>query len=217
MDRVSAFCELHYPSCLKSVTTYQDIIKNKDILDIGSNIGLFAKAVAETTSYKSIHLFEPSIDLFEKSKAILNNFQNIHYNNVGIGDSNCTGTLYKDPGSNIGWNTILTKDPNQQNGFHNYLTPEQITVVKLDDYYKDIDNIDFIKIDVEGYERHVIEGSFNLIKKFKPFLFVEVGWGMRHPEWHLNNLTYNKLFDIGYEYVDFHPTDTQDILFIPKR
>lgn len=45
-------------------------------------------------------------------------------------------------------------------------------VIKLDEYYKNINNIDFIKIDVEGYEAYVIEGSFELIKKFKPYIYM---------------------------------------------
>jgi hypothetical protein len=42
-----------------------------------------------------------------------------------------------------------------------------------DDDLKD-KNIGFIKIDVEGHEKEVIEGSKNLIKKFKPILLVEI-------------------------------------------
>jgi len=45
--------------------------------------------------------------------------------------------------------------------------------IKLDDDLKD-KNIGFIKIDVEGHEKEVIEGSKNLIKKFKPILLVEI-------------------------------------------
>lgn len=46
---------------------------------------------------------------------------------------------------------------------------------QIDEYYKDIDidNIDFIKIDVEGYEALVIEGAFELIKKFRPYIYMQ--------------------------------------------
>ena len=90
----------------------------------------------------------------------------------------------------------------------------QCKIVKLDDYYKDINNIDFIKIDVEGYEAYVIEGALNLIKKFKPYIYVEVGWGTRHPYWNYNKTIYNKLFTMGYKKVVFSDK-TQDILFEP--
>lgn len=217
MDRFESFYINHYPTCLNTVKNLRDVIQNKVILDVGSNIGLFAKAIIETTSYREIHLFEPSTELFEKSKLVLSGFHNIHYNNVGLGDLDISETLYKDPGSNIGWNTILTKDPNQLSDFYKNLNSEKVKIVRLDEYYKDIEDIGFIKIDVEGYERHVIEGALSLIEKFKPYLLVEVGWGMRHPEWDLNITTYEKLFDLGYERINFHPTETQDILFVPSR
>ena len=35
-------------------------------------------------------------------------------------------------------------------------------------------NLGFIKIDVEGHEKEVIEGAKNLIKTFKPILLVEI-------------------------------------------
>jgi uridine kinase len=87
-------------------------------------------------------------------------------------------------------------------------------IIRLDDYYKDIKNIDFIKIDVEGYEALVIEGAFELIKKFKPYLYVEVGWGTNHPTWEYNYEIYKKLFEIGYKEVNFENI-TMDILFEP--
>jgi hypothetical protein len=35
-------------------------------------------------------------------------------------------------------------------------------------------NISVIKIDVQGFEQHVISGAVNTINKFRPFIFVEV-------------------------------------------
>ena len=49
----------------------------------------------------------------------------------------------------------------------------------------------------------------------KPYFYVEVGWGTRHPEWEKCKLIYEELFEIGYQRVDFK-RDTEDILFIPK-
>lgn len=216
MNKFDHFYRLHYQTCLAEVTCYSDIIQNKTILDIGSNIGLFSLAIVNTLTYKSIHLFEPSKELISYSQTLLSKFQNIYYNNVGLGDNLEQKVLYKNLGDNIGWNTVLTKDPNQHGDFYNYMETEVIDVVCLDNYYKNITDIGFIKIDVEGYERQVIDGSLCLIEKFKPFLLIEVGWGMSHPEWDLNKLTYNKLFDIGYETINFHSSNTENVLFIPK-
>lgn len=213
MNKFEYFSQLHYPNCIASVKKYSDYIRNQVILDIGSNIGLYSQAIIEHLPYKEIHLFEPSKELIEYSQILLQKFPGIYYNNVALGLTNRSETLYKSSDYNIGWNTILTKDPIQNNDFTQYMNKETINIVNLDDQYKNIDSVGFIKIDVEGYERYVLEGSLQIIEKFKPAILVEVCWGQNHPEWNLNLMTYHKLFDLGYKKVNFHPTNTEDILF----
>jgi FkbM family methyltransferase len=212
-DRFNDFIESHYQTCVKQVNQIKSILEKKVIIDVGSNIGLFSKAIVENVDYEHIYLFEPSIEYFNKSKEILKSFSNITYNNCGLDLCNKKLTLFKD-NKNIGWNTIYTKDPMQSETFYKKMVSEEINVVKLDDYYKDIEDVGFIKIDVEGYERNVLEGSWDIIKKFKPYILIEVSWGTNHPDWELNKNTYEKLFSLGYEKVDFS-NHTEDILFKP--
>jgi FkbM family methyltransferase len=204
----------HYNETEKHVTMYKELLENKDIIDVGSNIGFFSLAVCNNIKYKSLHLFEPSRVYFEDSKIILKDYNNIYYNNYGLGNIEETNILYKSPDNNIGWNTFLKSDPNQQDNFTDKMIPEECQIKVLDNYYKDIDNIDFIKIDVEGYEHNVLECSLQLIEKFKPYLFVEVGWGKNHPEWKRCKKVYRKIFDIGYKNIKFQ-NQTQDVLFEP--
>lgn len=215
-SKYETFTSIHSQSCLDLVTEYSDKLKDKVIIDVGSNIGLFAKSIAENIPYNHIHLFEPSLEYLNKSKTFLKDFKNITYNNVALGSSEEEKTLYKSKDLNIGWNTLYEKDPNQCENFFDKMDSEIVSTVRLDDYYKDIEKIDFIKIDVEGYERNVLEGSWELIKKFKPYILIEVAWGVNHPDWHLNRETYKKLFSLGYEEFNLDSIqDTQDILFKP--
>ena len=89
---------------------------------------------------------------------------------------------------------------------------EECILKKLDDY--EIDTVNFIKIDVEGFEDKVLEGGIDLISKHKPYILVEVGWGTKHPNWENCEKQYNKLFDIGYKKIIFKDY-TEDILFEP--
>jgi FkbM family methyltransferase len=57
--------------------------------------------------------------------------------------------------------------------FINNMNNEECNIKILDEIYKDINNIDFIKIDVEGYEHYVLSKKFK-INKFKPYLLIEV-------------------------------------------
>jgi len=201
--------------CREHLSRYSHLLENKVIFDIGSNLGYFSRVVAESIPYKQIHLFEPCQKYHDESKKLLSRFDNISFSNVAVGSENSKSTLYKDrTDSNPGWNTLLKRDPMQAEGFYNNLIPEEVSVVRLDDFYKDVERVDFIKIDVEGWERHVLEGAFEIIKKHKPYLLIEVAWGYNHPEWSLCEETYKKLFDIGYKNVQFS-YNTQDILFEP--
>lgn len=47
-----------------------------------------------------------------------------------------------------------------------------VKVDKIDNY--DFDDLDLIKIDVEGHEEYVIEGALNVIKTNMPILIVEI-------------------------------------------
>lgn len=212
-NAVNIFRGRHYSECEGMVKKYNNYIENSDILDIGSNVGFFSEAIVKNTNYKSIHLFEPSKGYYEYSKTLLQNYNNIYFNNYGLSNEDDTKTLYKSPDiNNIGWNTFLEKDPNQTDYFIYYMIPEKCSLKKLDDYQ--IDNVDFIKIDVEGFEHKVLEGGMNFISKHKPYLLIEVGWGTNHPNWDECEKQYNKLFDIGYKKVVFQ-NYTQDILFEP--
>lgn len=215
MNKYNDFIINHSKNCRDLVFEYADYLRDKVVIDIGSNIGLFARSLAENLPYSQIHLFEPSLEYFNKSKELLKDYKNIVYNNFAVGDLAEEKILYKSD-SNIGWNTLYKKDPNQDEKFFEKMIAESVKIVKLDDYYRDIEKIDFIKIDVEGYERNVLEGSWNLIEKFKPYILIEVAWGKNHPDWHLNKKSYEKLFSLGYERFDLDSIEiTKDIIFKP--
>ena len=220
MSKLEKF-RYHYLNCEMAVKEYSSLLEDSDILDIGSNVGFFSEAIVKNVNYKSIHLFEPSKEYYDysKSNVSLQNSKNIFFNNYGLGNSNSQSILYKSPNDNIGWNTFFKKDPNQTEGDFlsktlSKMIKETCTIKKLDDYK--LKNIDFIKIDVEGLEHRVLEGGLKIIKKFKPYILVEVGWGTSHPDWKECNKIYERLFDVGYERINFE-SYTQDILFKPKN
>jgi FkbM family methyltransferase len=76
-----------------------------------------------------------------------------------------------------------------------------------------LEKVDFIKIDVEGYESLVIKGAMETIKRCKPVITMEV-WKDHHGN---TDIEYTKnqfksLLDIGYNVFQIHGPD---YLFIP--
>jgi FkbM family methyltransferase len=206
-------------TCFNNYNDIKHLIDtNSIIFDIGSNIGNFSKRITDSKNYKTIYLFEPVTLYLEMSKILLQN-ENCYFINKGVSNKNEQLTLYKsDIDKNIGWNTFLTEDPNQPNEFYNKMDSEIKDVITLDSFCEEnnIQNIDLIKIDVEGFECKVLEGFLKTLTnmKKKPHIYIEVGWGTNHPEWDYCKKIYNKIFEIGYNCVNFSDK-TEDILFIP--
>ena len=70
-----------------------------------------------------------------------------------------------------------------------------IKLIKLDDLLKDYDQeIGLIKIDVEGHENKVIDGSIELLKKNKPVIIME----LRNYQNSMEPEIINKLKSLGY-------------------
>jgi FkbM family methyltransferase len=139
------------------------------ILDIGTNSGSTILKFASLTK-NSVYGFEPDDFNFKicQENISLNHFNNINVENIGLGNIAGTYKLSVDTDSNRGGNRISFN-----NDLQTYTT---INVETLDAWVesKDLQNIDLIKIDVEGFEMKVLEGGKNTISKFMPKLFIEL-------------------------------------------
>jgi len=142
----------------------QHLVRNrKCLVDIGANIGyyllMFVRFAHEDATY---HCIEPSIENLPELEGNINinEINNAILHKVAIGEQ------AEVVGLRTGINSGVTS---QKDGAF------QVSVVPLDGLIKD--DIDFVKIDVEGYEYQVLKGARQTIKKHKPLLFVEL-----HPE-----------------------------------
>lgn len=102
-----------------------------------------------------IYIFEPNKSSFELISSRFCEYQNIEIYNKGLWDSETT--LYFN--SNLGSASKI-----EDSGV------DKIETTKLDNVISD--NIDFIKLDIEGAETRAIKGSERIIKAYKPILAV---------------------------------------------
>ena len=80
----------------------------------------------------------------------------------------------------------------------------------------EVEKLDFIKLDVEGYESLVINGALNTIKKYKPIITLEC-WSSHKGTYcieYTKNL-FNNLLNLGYEIVQINKGP--DFLFLPIK
>jgi FkbM family methyltransferase len=153
------------------VRLFASLLRDGDcVLDVGANIGCTTLLFSQHA--RQVFSFEPSPTTFHFLQKNLNRAgaANVVAANVGLGK--CEG------------NFELTFSPdNRSGGFVSNLTSashghqvEQIRIVGGDAYLREagIDQVDFIKIDVEGFERNVIEGLAQTIERCKPVVVLEL-------------------------------------------
>ena len=149
------------------------------IFDVGSHKGKLAKLMYDLYKNAAIYCFEPNKSMNDDLKKIGNN---IKVYNCALGEKNeekqilinkidLTNTLSK-----INENSLYLKIKNfilakskKDNVY------ETIQVISLENFCieKKIKDIDFLKLDVEGYEYNVLLGAKNIIKNVK-FVMLEV-------------------------------------------
>ncbi len=80
----------------------------------------------------------------------------------------------------------------EDDGFE-YSDKYTVEVKNPGNIFGNLDKLNFIKCDVEGYENHIIPLMYEMIQKHKPVILIEFG----SPE-NKRNIT-KKLMDFGYE------------------
>ena len=133
------------------------------VVDVGGNIGnhtiFFSKVCgADVVS------FEPQKNCFETLKLNCElNSVNCECFNVAIGEDNRKVAIDQFDSLNLGGNSFSYSD---------ICDGDNIVCRSLDSF--SFEYIDFIKIDVEGFEIEVLKNSINTIQRHKPLIFIEV-------------------------------------------
>ena len=162
---------------------FDDLLKDKIsnnpiIFDVGGNKGQSIEKYLKIFDKPIIHSFEPIKTEFDIMCGKFRNNKNIFLNNFALGDKteekelNVTASTGNSSFNKINfgtdWLKVRSKQYNtSEEGYVNSV--QKVNVIKLDDYCKDnnISVIDLVKIDTQGYEDKVLEGSLNSIKQNK--------------------------------------------------
>ena len=172
--------------CLDSI----NFNENDVVLDCGANVGELNLALGQYNKKLEYHAFEPD----EKAYECLNlNFpnSNSNFHNLGLSDTNSKRPLYLD---SSGGNS----------SFVDFGTSKEISSVKsitLDSLnYKK--NIKLFKIDAEGFEPEVLEGSLETLPLIN---YISVDFGPERGVEQSNTVTQvNKfLYENNFNLVDF--------------
>ena len=133
---------------------------NSCFVDIGAHIGTYS--LPFSTLFTDVKSFEPckqNFYLLEKNVKI-NDCTNVEVYNEALSDANRSVRLHKYDNHNSGQNQIID-DPEGD-----------IKTSTLDSHQ--FENVDYIKIDVEGRELDVLKGAEKTISLYRPLVQFEV-------------------------------------------
>ena len=131
--------------------------KRGTALDIGANVGLWSRDLVK--HFAQVVAFEP-VAIFRECLEKNVTGANFVVSPFALGDQDTQATM------------IITKG----NTGHSHLDPTKmgtgdVQVVRLDNL--NMSNIDYVKIDCEGYEYRVLKGAEQTVKRCRPVVVVE--------------------------------------------
>jgi len=195
----------------------KELIKEDDVvLDIGANLGYFAKTFSRITSKGKVICIEPLPQYFAVLKYFLGKKKNVSLHNVALGKESGTVTM-----------VLPMQDGMIRTGLP-YISKEKI---KSDERTQEVQivnplslieneaKLDYIKCDIEGYEWIVFQELKPAIQKHLPIVQIEI-----------SNKNLKNFIDFfkGLEYVQYGIVDQKiiqehgkqkedgDYLFVPK-
>ena len=132
-------------------------LKNQRVaIDGGAHVGAWSRLMAE--HFDEVKSFEPSPDNYECLRKNTEGFPNVEIFNVALGAEDGTGSLHEpvNPG-NSGAAWLVRGDDFE---------------IRSIDSYK-FDEVDFIKLDVEGFEPFAVAGAEETLERCSPMVLVE--------------------------------------------
>lgn len=150
-----------FPSILEGYPEYEkvylDLCKERRVvIQAGGYAGIFPRMLSE--HFDMVYTFEPDPDNFH---CLSMNCQkpNIVKMQAALGENAGMVQVNRNHSTNLGMHTVSAID---NPGY---------PILRLDDFY--FPACDLIALDVEGFERYILDGSLLLINQFKPVISVE--------------------------------------------
>ena len=147
----------------------------KAALDIGANEGLYSMYLCRFAT--RLHCFEPLPWMAGHLEKKFRDVKNVVIKNCALGGKNETATIRIPVTQGKQYDTrsslVGNFDGQLINGEKVLAVKDlSVEVKRLDDFR--LDNLGFIKIDVEGFELEVLKGGFETITRNRPNLFIEI-------------------------------------------
>lgn len=159
------------------------------IIDVGAHVGLWSRPMIRRANTKYIWAFEPNKSVRECYVLNMGGFDNYSIFPVALGHKNTKGYLNVETDNSGNTNVHPTKSGNTE-------------IRTLDSY--NFKNVDYIKVDVEGFEYNFLQGATDTLNRCRPFVHLEMkSKNMRTTKEEfkrfMKNIGYNEVKKVGAE------------------
>ncbi|MCX6170086.1 MAG: FkbM family methyltransferase [Ignavibacteriales bacterium] len=153
----------------KRIEILKNNIKPGDIvLDIGGNIGFYSSLMAKLVGGKGeVHVFEPDPVNYKHLEHNTRRFKNVKIYKLAAGPSNGLIKLYCSKYLNVDHQTYDSGEMRDT---------IDVECVSLDTFFDPYKKINFVKIDVQGFDYQVVEGMKNIITNSKDVKILGEFW-----------------------------------------
>lgn len=153
----------------------ENIKADSTILDIGANVGYFSLLGASLAGKGRVFAFEPDPRNYQRLMAnvYLNGLQGrVRCENAAVADKDGEILLTNLDASNSGGRLTVDKREEVDSLFGKDFASLPVRSLRLDSFLKD-ERVDFIKIDIEGYEPKAFAGLSGILSRWHPAIVSE--------------------------------------------
>jgi FkbM family methyltransferase len=146
------------------------------IFDCGANIGFVTYQYTQKFKEATIYSFEPNPNVFKQLAKQYYGNNKVVCINAGIGSESGKMTFFVN--KNSGTSSFLSPTEYHMNNMASHTVKSQVVeILSIDDVMKknNIDHIDILKLDIEGFEIEAMKGIINLKEKVS-FIYAEVNF-----------------------------------------
>ena len=159
------------------------------IADVGAHVGLWSRPMMRRANTKYIWAFEPNQAVRECYVLNMGGFDNYSVYPFALGHKNMKGFLNVETDNSGNTNVHPTRSGNTE-------------IRTLDSF--NFEHLDYIKVDVEGFEYNFLQGAVDTLNRCRPFVHLEMkSKNMRNSKddfyRFMKNIGYSQVMKIGAE------------------
>lgn len=138
------------------------------VLELGGNIGFYSILFSKLVGAEGeVHVFEPDPLNFRYLQSNTRKLNNINLYNLAVGNNSGQIKLYKSKELNIDHRTYECGEEREC---------VNVQCVSIDEYFSFGKNFDFIKIDIQGYDCHALEGMKSTVRSSNKLKILSELW-----------------------------------------